>query len=151
MKKGLIQVAKYGIVGLLNTLLTAIVIWAILKFIFEIKDDVTANSWEMSVSNLFGYVVGLINSFILNKIWTFKSKASWKTGFLKFMLVFGFCYIIQLGVVLILNKYASIPSLKFDLFNKEYIITSAYIYQLLGIVSYTGLNFLFNKYYTFKR
>jgi hypothetical protein len=53
-------------------------------------------------------------------------------------------------LVMLLNKSASVPSLQFDFFNKEYILTSAYLCQLTGIVFYTLLNFLCNKYYTFK-
>ena len=145
-----IQVAKYGVVGVMNTLLTILVIWIMLRFAFGVKDDVDASPWAMSISNILGYAAGLINSFIFNRNWTFKSKTNWKTGFLKFFLAFGVCYILQLGVVLFLNQYTNIPSIDFQLFGKPYIFTAAYICQLSGIITYTFLNFLCNKYYTFK-
>ncbi|MDR3062126.1 MAG: GtrA family protein [Dysgonamonadaceae bacterium] len=145
------QLFKYGIVGIMNTLLTAIVIWAILRFCFNVVSEEKATSMQMTVSNFVGYAVGLINSFIFNRNWTFKSKSSWKTGFLKFVLGFGICYAIQLGVVLVLNEYVSVPALHFNAFGVNYPVTSSYLCQLIGIVFYTGLNFFFNKYYTFKK
>lgn len=152
MNKGFIsQIIKYGIIGIMNTLLTAVVIWVMMRWFFGVKEDNDASSVAMSVSNFVGYTVGLINSFIFNRNWTFKSKSSWKIGFLKFVLAFGICYIIQLGIVLCLNEYANIPTVNFNLINKNYIINSAYICQLIGIVSYTLLNFFFNKYYTFRK
>ncbi len=150
-KDTIYQLLKYGIVGVLNTLLTAVVIWAVLKFGFGVVSEEKATSMQMAVSNFAGYSVGLVNSFIFNRNWTFKSKGDWKTGFLKFVLAFGICYVIQLGVVLFLNKYASIPSIQFNALGRNYIINSSYICQLIGIVFYTGLGFFFNKYYTFKK
>jgi putative flippase GtrA len=150
-KNTIYQLLKYGIVGVMNTLLTAVVIWAILKFGFSVVSEEKATSLQMTVSNFAGYAVGLVNSFIFNRNWTFKSKSDWKTGFLKFVLAFGICYALQLTVVLVLNKYVAIPTFEFNAFNVNYIITSSYICQLIGIVFYTGLNFIFNKYYTFKK
>ena len=152
MKKNTIyQLLKYGTVGVMNTVLTAVVIWAILKFGFGVVSEEKATSEQMAVSNFIGFVVGLINSFIFNRNWTFKSKSDWKTGFLKFFLAFGVCYILQLGLILVLNEYVSIPALEFNAFGVNYFVTSSYICQLIGIVFYTGLNFIFNKYYTFKK
>ena len=145
-----IQATKYGLVGIMNTLLTILVIWIMLHFVFGIKAEVNASPIAMSISNILGYAVGLINSFFFNRNWTFKSNTNIKTGLLKFFLAFGVCYIIQLGVVLVLNQYVNIPSVEFLFFEKSYILTAAYICQLSGIVTYTFLNFLSNKYYTFK-
>ncbi len=150
-KNTIYQLLKYGIVGVMNTLLTAVVIWAVLKFGFGVVSEEKATSLQMVVSNFAGYAVGLVNSFVFNRNWTFKSKGNWKTGFLKFVLAFAICYMIQLGVVLALNKYVSIPTFEFNALGGDYVITSSYICQLIGIVFYTGLNFFFNKYYTFKK
>jgi putative flippase GtrA len=65
--------------------------------------------------------------------------------------VFILCYIPQLLLVNGLNHYASIPPFKFNLFNHSDMLTSAYICQLIGVVFYTILNFLCNKYYTFRK
>jgi putative flippase GtrA len=148
--KFIVQALKYGIVGVLNTLLTAVSIWLMMHFVFDVKGEQEASSTAVSISNIVGYVIGLINSFVWNRNWTFKSGKSWKKEFLKFVLAFLICYIPQLLLVMFLNNQAHIPAIRLDLLRHEYILTSAYICQLIGIVFYTALNFLCNKYYTFK-
>jgi putative flippase GtrA len=145
-----IQAVKYGIVGIFNTLLTAITIWVMMQWIFDPKRCQIALPIAITVSNIVGYTVGLINSFVCNRSWTFKSRKTWKMDFLKFMGVFLICYIPQLLLVILLNKFINILTIHFNVFNYEYILTSAYLCQLIGIVFYTILNFLCNKYYTFK-
>lgn len=148
--KFIIQACKYGIVGIINTLITAIIIWLMMRFVFNVTGEQQASSFAVSFSNIVGYILGLLNSFIWNRSWTFKSQKSWKSDFFKFIIVFLICYIPQLLLVMILNRYANIPSVDFVLSGHAYTVTSAYICQLIGIVFYTVLNFLSNKYYTFK-
>ncbi|GHV71394.1 hypothetical protein FACS189420_6370 [Bacteroidia bacterium] len=136
----LIQALKYGIIGVMNTLLTAVTIWVMMRFVFGVKNDETVSSLIISISNTIGYIVGLVNSFLWNRSWTFKSKKSWKVDFYKFMLAFLICFALQLLLVNGLNNYVHIDT---D-------INFAYICQLIGIVFYTLLNFMCNKYYTFK-
>ena len=145
-KEFIVQLFKYGIVGVLNTLVCAIIIWLMMNFVFQIKGDREASSMAISISNITGYIAGFICSFVFNRTWTFRSRGNWKIQFLKFAGAFLICYIPQLLLVMVLNRYANIPSLQFY----EYTVTSAYICQLIGMVFYTLLNFLFNKYYTFK-
>ncbi len=78
-KRTLIQFAKYGIIGVSNTLITAIVIWVLLK-------QVNALDW---IANFVGYVAGILNSFVWNRKWTFSSAHSWTRDF--FRIPFGFC------------------------------------------------------------
>lgn len=134
-KKFFVQIFKYGIVGLSNTLLTAVVIWLMMRCVYDIRNNEDASLTVVFVSNIVGYIVGLINGFIWNRKWTFKSDVSWKKGLIKFLLAFVICYLIQLGFVFILTEYTPIPP---------------YSCQLLGMVVYTGFNFFANKYYTFK-
>lgn len=119
------QAIKYGLVGLGNTLITAAVIWVMMK-VFGFSDV---------VSNITGYAAGLINSFIWNKQWTFKSSASWYSSALKFGVVFAVCYLLQLGLLLYLNATLTIDS---------------YYNQLIAMAFYTIINFVMNKFYTFK-
>lgn len=120
------QMIKYGLVGIINTLITAIIIFVLM------------NGFGVSykISNAVGYVAGFFNSFIMNKIWTFKAnKASTISQFTKFAAVFIICYFIQLGLVVILV---------------EKLLLSKNISQLIGMVFYTLIGFLFNKLFTFK-
>jgi len=123
--KSIIQFIKFGIVGISNTLLTALTIWILLKLL-HCSDY---------VSNLIGYIVGLLNSFIWNRKWTFESKTKVSATLFKFILTFAICYLLQLGNLYLLLHFTHIDS---------------YICQLLSIVVYTIINFILNKNYTFK-
>jgi len=124
-KKSIVQFIKFGIVGVVNTLLTALTIWILLK-VFYCSDY---------VSNITGYIVGLVNSFIWNRKWTFASNTKVKDTVLKFIITFAISYCIQLGNLYILLNYSGIDP---------------YICQILSIGVYTIANFTINKYYTFK-
>lgn len=141
-----IQLIKYGLVGVLNTLLTVIVIWIILFLFSEQNDQNHTPVFVMVIANITGYTVGIINSYILNRNWTFKSNSDWRGSFIRFLIAFGICYIIQLGIVLWLNSL----NISFRWQTDYFIITWPYVCQLIGIVIYSLLNFLLNKYYTFK-
>jgi len=144
------QVVKYGLVGVLNTLLTAAVIW-ILLFILSDRSKESTSAFVMFIANFTGYLVGLINSFILNRNWTFKSKSSWKGSLLRFLVAFGICYCLQLGVVLWLNNIIESREWAIGFGNYTFTLTSEYVCQLVGIVIYSVFNFLLNKYYTFNK
>jgi putative flippase GtrA len=118
------QVLKYGVVGAGNTLLTAGVIWLMMRCGIG---DVLANG--------IGYAAGMLNSFVWNRQWTFRSKESWLASGLRFFAVFLLSYALQLGVFLLLRRYLSIDP---------------YCNQLLAMTVYTLANFLLNKYVTFK-
>jgi putative flippase GtrA len=119
------QAIKYGLVGVSNTLLTAVVIWVMMK-VFGASDV---------LSNVVGYIIGLINSFIWNKQWTFHSKDSWYSSAWRFGVVFAVCYLLQLGLLLYLNNKLTIDP---------------YYNQLIAMAFYTVINFVMNKFYTFK-
>lgn len=126
MKKAIKQAIKYGVVGVINTLITAVVIWIMMKLLG--CSDV--------VSNVVGYIAGVLNSFIWNKKWTFKSTEKWIGSALRFGVVFGICYLLQLGLlVFVLNPYLAIDP---------------YYNQLIAMAFYTAINFVMNKFYTFK-
>lgn len=126
MKETINQLVKYGIVGASNTVITAAVIWILMKF--TPASDVLANA--------MGYAAGVLNSFILNKQWTFKHKGKWTSGAVKFGVVFGVCYIMQLALLVwVLEPYVDIKP---------------YYKQLVAMAFYTVINFILNKFYTFK-
>jgi putative flippase GtrA len=146
VRASLVQLAKYGIIGIGNTLLTAVIIWLVLKFIFGVNGNKEASLIAMTTANICGYVAGLINSFIFNRSWTFKSHKSWRKSFLKFVAGFAGCYVIQLTVVLLSNESNVFSPIRYG----DYTLTAAYICQLMGIIVYTVLNFMYNKYYAFR-
>lgn len=120
------QAIKYGVVGASNTVITAVVIWIMMKLLG--CSDV--------VSNVVGYVAGVLNSFVWNKQWTFQSSAGWMDSAIRFGIVFGICYLLQLALLMyVLNPYVPIDP---------------YYNQLIAMLFYTVINFVMNKFYTFK-
>ena len=82
------MLSRFSIVGILNTLIDFVT--------FTIF-----NSWfgiSYTISQIAGYSVGVVNSFIFNKNWTFEDKDANKKivhEFLKFILTTHSPYIIQ--------------------------------------------------------
>lgn len=120
-----IQFLKFAIVGISNTLLTGLTIWILLS-VFQ---------YSNYLANILGYVIGLINSFVWNQRWTFSNSSKAKNTILKFIVTFAVSYLFQLGNLYLLLHFTHINS---------------YICQLISIIIYTCINFLLNKYYTFK-
>ena len=58
-----VQFLKFISVGVLNTAISLIVIYLLMGIGVNYK-----------ISNFAGYILGLINSFIFNKLWIFKTK-----------------------------------------------------------------------------
>ena len=143
------QIVKYGLIGILNTLLTTVVIWSLLYILMDESNNEPTYA-VMFIANFVGYLVGIINSFILNRNWTFKNKSNWKVSLLRFLIAFVLCYCLQLGVVLGLNSIWGAREYEIGFNQYSFTLTSAYFSQLIGIVVYSILNFLLNKYYTFR-
>jgi len=87
------------------------------------------------LANVLGYTLGLINSFILNKKWTFQSKKDPKKEIILFLLIFGVSYSLNLGSVVV-----SVELLHLD----------PNLAQLVGVFFYTSSNFFGNKLLTFR-
>ncbi len=126
IKEFFIHGFKFGLVGVMNTIV-GWVSFAIFFYVFKI---------DFKVSNVLSYILGVTNSFIFNKLWTFKSYGfKFKEVFL-FLLIFFISFVIQYVVSIVL-KY----NLKIDPF----------IAYVVGNIVYTIINFLGNKFLTFKK
>ena len=136
--KTFIQLVKYLLVGVMNTLIT-------LAVIFVCKIYLGINPY---VSNALGYLAGLINSFMWNRKWVFRSNGKMSREALHFLCGFMVCYSVQFGVVLLLNQSwfgSTRYMLPFGI-----IITGYGVATLLGNVCYTLTNFIYNRVITFK-
>jgi putative flippase GtrA len=96
-----IQAFKFGVVGLANTLVGLGTIYACLFFL----------GWSDPVANIAGYTLGLIQSFALNRAWTFRSRVRILPGLLRFLAVFAVAYGINLALVLSLRRMGVGPAL----------------------------------------
>ena len=133
----ILQFVRYCLVGVLNTLVTLGVIYLCKSFL----------GWNLYVSNALGYICGVINSFLCNKSWVFKSKGGYRKEAIRFFIGFGLCYALQFFVVWMLTN-SWIGSLDFMVYG---VVISGYgIATLRGNVMYTLANFVYNRTVTFK-
>ncbi|MBN2536204.1 MAG: GtrA family protein [Spirochaetales bacterium] len=87
------QFIRFNLVGLVNTVITFIV-FALLNKVFSINKF---------AAEPIGYVCGLINSYFMNKIWTFGKKHRYHTiEVMKFVIVNG----IALGGTLLILMFS---------------------------------------------
>ena len=116
---------RFIIVGLINTLLTLSTIY-ILVICFKVNNY---------ISNVSGYIVGLINSYIINRNWTFSGTKDKSREIMNFILLFVVCYLLQFIILKTMIELMNINAL---------------ISQFLSMAVYTVVNFIGNKYIVFK-
>lgn len=133
----LLRFVKYCAVGVLNTLLC-------LGVIFFCKSILELNPY---LSNALGYGVGLINSFLWNKKWVFRSDGRIATEAIRFLCGFAVCYALQFAVVWALNQSA-FGAIEVDLW--VFTLSGYGIATILGNAVYTIGNFVYNRFFTFK-
>lgn len=119
------QVIRFILVGTLNALITALVVWLLM-------DEMGCNYlW----SNSCGYIAALINNFFWSKYWVF---AGGRGAFLRqvvwFLLAFIFAYGAQFLALLAMVEGAG---------------WNEYVSQFLGLFIYGAVNFVMNKKVTF--
>ena len=119
------QFFKYSFVGVANTIIGLSVIYLLFN-IFHL---------DYILSNIGGYAVGLVNSFIWNRQWTFYSSQHYSKEVVPFLIVFGISYAVNLLVVV---------------FAVEFLMIHPNLAQLVGIIAYSSTNFLLNRKWTFR-
>ena len=119
-----VQFLKFIALGVMNTAVSLIVIYVLMKIGLNYR-----------LSNFIGYIAGLINSFIFNNVWVFKTKKNLIKEGLTFIIVFALCYGVQYLMLLLMVE-------RYDI-NK-------YVSQFLSMGIYTFLNFILNRIFTFK-
>ncbi|CAK7192946.1 hypothetical protein COMNV_01156 [Commensalibacter sp. Nvir] len=118
-----LQLIKYVVVGLANTLVTAIVIFTLMHL-----------GTNLYTSNAMGYIIGIIFSFVVNSKFTFITSLT-VNKFAKFIIVCFFCYLCNLAAI------------KLFLHLKPQKLYEA---QLVGMCFYTAIGFFLNKYWSMK-
>lgn len=88
LKKTILQIIRFCVVGGLNTGID-IVLFNILVWVFP-----TSNMYMLIVLNSLAYFTGALNSFFLNKLWTFRQRSS-ATG----SQVMRFVMVTSLGII----------------------------------------------------
>ncbi|MBD5379978.1 MAG: GtrA family protein [Bacteroides sp.] len=137
-KAHIIQFTKYAAVGVLNTLVTLIVI-------FLCKSIIGINEY---ISNALGYIAGLINSFIWNKNWVFKAKDDSIKQIYRFAAGFLICYGLQFLIVWSITEHTSYGTMQWEIGPMTF---SGYgIATIVGMGVYTIANFIYNRQVTFR-
>lgn len=136
--RALAQLMRYLVVGVINTSVTLVVI-------FLCKSIICLNPW---LSNAIGYVAGLVNSFVWNKAWVFRSKRRSVPEAVKFIVGFLICYAVQLFVTWFLDTPMNLRSLEWNL--GFYTLSGYGLSTFIGMGVYTACNFIYNRLITFK-
>lgn len=137
-KDSAVQFIKYAVVGVMNTLVTLIII-------FVCKSLMGVNEY---VANALGYVGGLINSFMWNRTWVFHAGSGWKRQAVRFGLGFAICYALQFAIVWTLTERTPYGNMVWDIYG--FSISGYGVATLIGMVAYTLANFVYNKLFAFK-
>jgi putative flippase GtrA len=118
------QAIRYAIVGVSNTLIGLGSIFCLMYFF----------SVNPLIANILGYTIALSNSFVLNKIWTFKHKSKDLKTIFNFLIIFIVSYLIQLFFLVLLINLGLNP----------------YLSQVASTTVYVFTGFIGNKFVTFK-
>lgn len=118
------EVYKFILVGILNTAIGLSTIFLGLYLGFG-----------NLMANIFGYAVGLVSAYLLNKYFVFKTK---KNAFKKrelffFIMTFALSYLANIMVLYFLLHFGAHP----------------YLAQTFAMGTYSVINFLLNKFITF--
>ena len=91
---------KYNAIGVMNTAITLATFWVLHEIL----------NWSPDCSNFLGFVAGGLNSYIMNRIWNFKSSNKKRTEIARFITVFlcsyGVNYLVLKGCIHILENAA---------------------------------------------
>ncbi len=135
-KKTAIQLMKYGVIGISNTLITAVAFYVLNSLL----------SVAYVPANAAGYVLGVLNSFIWNRNWVFKTKQNLKREALLFVVGFFVCYALQMAVSAILLEGFDLKNYKLDWIPNA----GQNLVMLASMVVYTLANYIYNRTITFK-
>ena len=114
---------RFVVVGMFNTLVGLTIIFAT-KWLFGAGDV---------VANAFGYGVGLLVSFSLNRTWTFAHNGPTGRAFVAFLAVQAVAYSLNLATVVSLISFG----------------VDSYLAQALGVPPYTIVSYLGSRYLAF--
>ena len=120
------SLAKFGITGVLNTVVGLGTIYA-LKWFWQVND---------TPANVIGYVVGISFSLVVNSRWTFQSRESLLSIAPRYLLVIMGAYLVNLGCVKLCIQVWQVNS---------------YLAHALGTVPYAVITYLGSRWWVFRR
>jgi len=137
-----IQLMKYGVIGVMNTLITLVT--------FYLLNSRLGLSY--GISNVTGYVLGVINSFLWNRNWVFKTRNNIKREALLFGCGFLLCLGLQLCVSWVLLEGLGWKDLPDDIIPFFPMRKAGQnIVMVIAMVAYTIANYAYNRFITFRQ
>lgn len=115
---------RYLIIGVFNTAIGYGIIFILMAFLVIPE-----------IANIIGYIIGIIISYVLNKIYTFRTKTKSKKEFFRFVICMICSYLINFIVLVILYRHFGVDK---------------YIATIIASVFYTISGYIFSKYFAFK-
>ena len=123
-----VRIFRFAVIGTLNALITAFVIWLMMNEL----------SYDYIPANITAYIVAQIHNFIRCKYWVFptedKKNNLWQQV-LFFAMAFGIAYSAQFIFLIILVEAGDV---------------NEYLAQFLGLFIYGTVNFITNRKLTFR-
>ena len=123
-----VRIFRFAVIGTLNALITAFVIWLMMNEL----------SYDYIPANITAYIVAQIHNFIWCKYWVFptedKKNNLWQQV-LFFAMAFGIAYSAQFIFLIILVEAGDV---------------NEYLAQFLGLFIYGTVNFITNMKLTFR-
>jgi putative flippase GtrA len=119
------QVVKFGLVGAANTVFTLALILLLEKIL----------GLNYLIVNPISYLLPTISSFYFNKKWTFRSNGKVKREGFFFFVVIGVAWLVQYCFLFLV-----VEAMKVD----------SFVAQIAGMIVFTSINFLGQKFITFK-
>ncbi len=124
MNKELLRMIKYGLVGVMNTLITFVLFFVMRRY-----------GADVDVANFVSYAAGILNSFVWNKLWVFRAGGgAWGREAVLFLLGALCCWALQ-----------------WVAFRAMLLLMPESVAYLLGMVVYTAANYGFNRLITFRK
>ena len=127
-----VRIFRFIVIGTMNALIMALVVWLMMR---EMSFE-----GDYMVANVTAYVIAQIHNFIWCKHWIFplddkeKKSNTWRQVLL-FSIAFGMAYLAQFLFLVVL-----VEALNCD----------EYLAQFLGLFIYGGVNFIMNRKITFR-
>lgn len=139
------QIAKFILVGVLNTLLD----WGVLNVLIFLSAESMTGGWYYSLFKSCSFIVANVNSYFWNRFWVFEKKngngeESAGKDFLQFLAVSIIGFLLNVGVASLIVSYGGLY------FDMEYKLL-ANVGAVAGTVIALVWNFLGYKLIVFKR
>ena len=125
-----VRIFRFAVVGTLNAIITAIVVWLMMHI--EGEDYITAN--------IVAYVVAQVQNFVWCKYWIFPIEQDTKKNSIWHQMLFFACAFAM--------SYSA--QFLFLLMLVELFHCNEYLAQFLGLFVYGAVNFMSNKHITFR-